>query len=193
MESMDMKELQEIKEQFNYISEKLEKQTIINETLIKESMKEKLSYVDKTFKLYVYAGVIVTPILIALLILNNAPLVLWILITVSLIIEHILYRREFRKLDTKVLVNLGHVEAVERVTTFNKNFKKIGYVMFIPAICLAILFIGMVTDYKFDMGSVIYYLICIIIALGYEYVRQRKMFKKLDSVLKQIKELQGEE
>ena len=192
MEAKDMKELQELREQFNLINEKLEKQAIINETLIKESMKENLSYIDKTFKLYVYAGVFVTPILIALLILNNAPLVLWLFIAIALILEQVLYRKEYRKLDTKSLVNLGHVEAVERVATFNKNFKKIGYVMFVPAICLCILFIGLVTDFKFDMGSVIYYLICIIIALSYEYFRKRKMFKKLDSVLKQIKELRGE-
>ena len=40
MESMESKELQELREQFNLISDKLEKQTIINETLIKESMKK---------------------------------------------------------------------------------------------------------------------------------------------------------
>lgn len=38
---IEMEELQELKEQFNLISEKLEKQKIINETLIKESMTKK--------------------------------------------------------------------------------------------------------------------------------------------------------
>ena len=56
MESMESKELQELREQFNLISDKLEKQTIINETLIKESMKKNVSYVEKTYKLYTTAG-----------------------------------------------------------------------------------------------------------------------------------------
>ena len=45
MEAKDMKELQELREQFSIINEKLEKQAIINEALIKESMKENVSYV----------------------------------------------------------------------------------------------------------------------------------------------------
>ena len=45
--TIDFAELQELREQFNILSEKLEKQIIINETLIKESMKKKLSYVEK--------------------------------------------------------------------------------------------------------------------------------------------------
>lgn len=44
---VDMVELQELKDQFNLINEKLEKQIVINETLIKESMRRKISYVEK--------------------------------------------------------------------------------------------------------------------------------------------------
>ena len=61
---MESKELQELSEQFNLISEKLEKQTIINEILIKESMKKNVSYVEKTYKLYITAVIICAPILI---------------------------------------------------------------------------------------------------------------------------------
>ena len=63
--TMDFAELEELKAQFNILNEKLEKQTIINEKLIKESMKQKLSYVDRTYKMYKIAIVITTPLLIA--------------------------------------------------------------------------------------------------------------------------------
>ncbi|MEE1339116.1 MAG: hypothetical protein UHD04_09235, partial [Muribaculaceae bacterium] len=76
--TMDFAELEELKAQFNILNEKLEKQTIINEKLIKESMKQKLSYVDRTYKMYKIAIVITTPLLIALLFLYKASLVLCI-------------------------------------------------------------------------------------------------------------------
>lgn len=190
--TIDFAELQELKEQFKILNEKLEKQTIINETLIKESIRKKLSYVEKTFKLYVIADIIVAPLLITLFLLYKAPLALWIIVAVALTIELFLFRREYRKLNTKELMTLGHIDAVERVTAFKKNCKKITYVMIIPSISIFVLFVGMITGYKFDMGSVIYYAIFCLLALTYEYVRTKKMFSKLDSVLKQIKELKVE-
>lgn len=187
-----MKELQELREQFNLINEKLEKQVIINEALIKESMKKKLSYINRTYKMYVWALVITTPLLIALLALHKASLGLWIFIVVALLVEFFLNSRLYRKLNTKDLMSLGHVEAVERVAVFKKNYKKITIAMLVPAMVLFVSFIGLVSDYRFDMGTVMYYSIFIVIALTYEFVRSKKMFLKLDSVLKQIKELRGE-
>lgn len=191
-ESLEMKELQELREQFCLINEKLEKQVIINEALIKESMKKKLSYINRTYKMYVWALVITTPLLIALLALYKASLGLWIFIVVALLVEFFLNSRLYRKLNTKDLMSLGHVEAVERVAVFKKNYKKITIAMLVPAMVLFVSFIGLVSDYRFDMGTVMYYSIFIVIALTYEFVRSKKMFKKLDSVLKQIKELRGE-
>lgn len=191
-ESLEMKELQELREQFCLINEKLEKQIIINEALIKESMKKKLSYINRTYKMYVWALVITTPLLIALLALHKASLGLWIFIVVTLLVEFFLNSRLYRKLNTKDLMSLGHVEAVERVAVFKKNYKKITIAMLVPAMVLFVSFIGLVSDYRFDMGTVMYYSIFIVIALTYEFVRSKKMFLKLDSVLKQIKELRGE-
>ncbi len=191
--TMDFAELEELKAQFDILNEKLEKQTIINETLIKESMKQKLSYVDRTARMYRNASLITIPILFALLLLYKAPLALSIFITVALILEQIFYRRLFRKLDTKTLMSLGHIDAVERVSIFRKNFRKINSLMLIPSITLFILFLGLVTDYKFNIGTVILYSVSISITLTYEILRQRKMFKNLDAVLKQIKDLRCEE
>ena len=189
---MDFTELEELRKQFNILNDKLEKQTIINEKLIKESIKQKLSYVERTFRMYRYAGLIVTPLMLALMLLFKAPLLLWIFTATALIVEQFLFQRVFRKFDTKALMSLGHIDAVERVAIFRKNFRKINYVMMIPAIALFVFYVGLVTDYKFDIGTVIYYLICVLIVSTYEVVRQRKMFKKLDAVLKLIEELRRE-
>ena len=63
--------------------------------------------------------------------------------------------------------------------------------MFIPAFIIFIMFIGLITDYKFYIGTIVYYGIFVLAALIWEFTRKRKMFARLDEVLKQIKELRG--
>ena len=190
---MESKELQELREQFNLIGEKLERQSIINEILIKESMKKNVSYVEKTYKLYITAVIIGAPILILFFAIYKASTALWIFGIVALLVEVLLYRREFRKLNVMELMSLGHIEAVAKVTRFKKNLKKINCVMFLPGLFLFIMLVGMVTDYKFDTGTVVYYSIFAFIVIIYETVRYKRMFSKLDAVLKQIKDLRSEE
>ena len=48
-QNLDFAELQELKNQFSLLNEKLEKQRIINEEMIQESMKEKLSYIERWY------------------------------------------------------------------------------------------------------------------------------------------------
>ena len=62
---IEMGELQELKEQFILLNEKLEKQKIINETLIKESMTQKISYVEKVQKRYFIITLLASPLMIA--------------------------------------------------------------------------------------------------------------------------------
>ena len=42
-------DFEELKNQYCLLNEKLEKQRIINEVMIQESMKEKLSYIEKWY------------------------------------------------------------------------------------------------------------------------------------------------
>ena len=44
---LDLKELQELKEQFKLMDAKLEKQRIINEKMLEKSMKENLSHIER--------------------------------------------------------------------------------------------------------------------------------------------------
>ena len=64
---IEMGELQDVKEQFILLAEKLEKQKIINETLIKESMTQKISYVEKVQRRYFIITLLVCPLMMSLL------------------------------------------------------------------------------------------------------------------------------
>ena len=47
---IEFKEFEELKQQFNLLDEKLEKQRIINEEIIGETIKEKLSHIEKWYR-----------------------------------------------------------------------------------------------------------------------------------------------
>lgn len=188
---VDMVELQELKDQFNLINEKLEKQIVINETLIKESMRRKISYVEKNHKWYFIVAALMTPGMLAILLLYKAHWAFVTLVLVALGIEILLHYKGYRMLNPKELMVMGLVDAVERVSRFKKFFNIVTWVMFIPALIIFIMFIGMMTDYTFHYGTVVYYGVFVLAALIWEFTRQRKMYSRLDEVLKQIRELRG--
>lgn len=186
---IEMEELQELKEQFNLISEKLEKQKIINETLIKESMTKKISYVEKVQKWYFIAAILVSPLMLAFLLLYKTHWAVILFVLGTLGLEAYLHYRTFRTLNPKGLMDLGLVDAIERVSRFKKYYNIVTWVMAIPAFAIFILFIGLITNYTFHFGTLIYYGVFVSVAMIWEFVRKRKMFARLDEVLKQIKEL----
>ena len=188
----EFSELQELKEQFNLISEKLEQQVIINKALIHESMNKKISYVDRTFKIYSILVIIATPIFLGLLLLHNAHWAVIIFALLSLLSEGVLYYTAFHKLNSNDLLMLGFVDAMERVAKFKKRIKTITCIMLIPGIALFIIYVGLTTNFNFDINIVIYYAIFVSAAFIWELLRTKKMFRQLDGILAQIKEIRSE-
>ena len=187
----DMEELQELKEQFNLIEEKLVKQQIINENLIKESMKKKISYVERFHKKYFIVAILTIPLFFAEMLLNKA----WAIIAfalISMVVEIILHYKAFRTLCPKELLDMNLINAIERVSQFKKQYKIMTWIMLIPALIISVMVIGVLTNYTFDVGHVIYYGLFVAIAMIWEFTRTRKLFARLDEVLRQIKELRSE-
>lgn len=188
---IEMGELQELKEQFILLTEKLEKQKIINETLIKESMRRKISYVEKKYKWYFIIATLMTPGILGILLLYKAHWAIVAFVLLALGIEMLLHYKGYRMLNPNELMVMGFVDASERVSRFKKFFNIVTWVMFVPALIIFIMFIGLMTDYTFHYGTIIYYGIFVLVALVWEFTRKRKMYSRLDEVLKQIKELRG--
>lgn len=187
----DMEELQELKEQFNLIEEKLVKQQIINENLIKESMKKKISYVERFHKMYFIVAILTIPLFFAEMLLNKAWAIIAFAFT-SLLVEIMLHYKAFRTLSPKELLDMRLVDAMERVSRFKKRYKIMTWIMLIPALIISVMVIGVLTNYTFDVGHVIYYGLFVATAMIWEFTRTRKLFKNLDEVLRQIKELRSE-
>lgn len=190
--TIDFAELEELKTQFNLLNEKLEKQQIINENLIKESMTRKISYVERFHKMYFIVAAMITPLFVAIMLLYKANWAIIAFALTSLVVEIILHYKAFRTLCPKELLDMKLIDAMERVSRFKKQYKIATWIMLIPSLLIFVMFIGLVTNYSFDMGHVIFYGLSCLAAMIWELTRTRKLFSRLDGVLKQIKELKGE-
>ena len=190
--TIDFAELEELKIQFNLLNEKLEKQQIINENLIKESMRRKISYVERFHKIYFIVATLTIPVFIALLLLYKANWAIIAFAFTSLLVEIMLHYKAFRTLSPKELLDMNLINAIERVSRFKKRYKIMTWIMLIPALIISVMVIGVLTNYTFDVGHVIYYGLFVATAMIWELTRTRKLFSRLDGVLKQIKELKGE-
>lgn len=190
--TIDFAELEELKTQFNLLNEKLEKQQIINENLIKESMTRKISYVERFHKMYFIVAAMITPLFVAIMLLYKANWAIIAFALTSLVVEIILHYKAFRTLCPKELLDMKLIDAMERVSRFKKQYKIATWIMLIPSLLIFVMFIGLVTNYSFDMGHVIYYGLFVATAMIWEFTRTRKLFKNLDEVLRQIKELRSE-
>lgn len=190
--TIDFIELQELKSQFDLLKEKLEKQQIINESLIQESMKQKISYVEKYYKLLFTMYAIVSPLMAIMLVCINVHWAFIVFIMLALVVELAMYYKGYRKLNPKELMVLGYIDAIERVSKFKKQYQLVSQIMFIPAIVFFIIFILAISGYEWHLGRIIYYSIFVMIALIWEIMRKRKLFSRLDGVLRQIKELRNQ-
>ena len=190
--TIDFAELEELKTQFNLLNEKLEKQQIINENLIKESMTRKISYVERFHKMYFIVAAMITPLFVAIMLLYKANWAIIAFALTSLVVEIILHYKAFRTLCPKELLDMNLINAIERVSRFKKRYKIMTWIMLIPALIISVMVIGVLTNYTFDVGHVIYYGLFVAIAMIWEFTRTRKLFKNLDEVLRQIKELRSE-
>ena len=148
---------------------------------------------DRTFKIYSILAIIATPIFLGLLLLHNAHWAVILFALLSLLTEGVLYYTAFHKLNSKDLLMLGFVDAMERVAKFKKRIKIITCVMLIPAIALFIILVGLTTNFNFDINTVIFYAIFVSATFIWELFRTKKMFRELEGILAQIKEIRGAE
>lgn len=190
--TMNFAELQELREQFKILNDKLEKQAIINDNLIQESMKQKISHVERSYKRYLLCYIIIFPMIISFLLLKGAHWGLVTFVLLTLFVEFMLYYRGYRILNPKSLMIKSYVEAVECVSVFKKRFEMITRIMFIPAILILVLLVSLVTGYTWDIGKILFYSVFVLVAWIVGLIRKRKMFFHLDEVLNKIKELRSE-
>jgi hypothetical protein len=193
-QNLDFAELQELKNQFNLLDMKLEKQRIINEEMIQESMKEKLSYIEKWYQYRLRVCTIAAPIVSFIFMVRyiNEGFGHWgfsLLILLTGLIELYLDRKSYQALDIKNIPNLSMTEATENVTKHRHLIKQTNKILILPSIVLVVWAILIACNYSWNLPilAITIFMVGIAISWGLYLAKQNR--KKLESVLEQIKKL----
>ena len=193
-QNLDFEELQELKEQFSLLDMKLEKQRIINEEMIQESMKEKLSSVEKWYRNQFQMNIVATPILsIGLIILfMDRGFGYWglSLLTLTLgLLGLFLNKKAYNILDIKNLPNLNIIQATEKVIK-HKQFRTLANkIEIFPAMVLLIWTTLIACRYTWNLPIIALCVFVMGISLSYTFYQMKQNQKRLEAVLEQIKKL----
>ena len=193
-QNLDFAELQELKEQFSLLDMKLEKQRIINEEMIQESMKEKLSYIERWYRNRFYTCVVAAPIVSIIFIVRNitegvGDWTFGFMILLVALVELYFDRKAYRVLDIKNLPNLNMTQATENVIKHKQLRSLANKVLLLPFIVVIVWTILVAGGYTWNLKIISVTVFMMGLSLSYGFQQMKKNQKRLESVLEQIKKL----
>ena len=193
-QNLDFEELQELKEQFSLLDMKLEKQRIINEEIIKESMKEKLSYIERWYRNRFYTCVVAAPIVSIIFIVRNitegvGDWTFGFMILLVALVELYFDRKAYRVLDIKNLPNLNMTQATENVIKHKQLRSLANKVLLLPFIVVIVWTILVAGGYTWNLKIISVTVFMMGLSFSYGFQQMKKNQKRLESVLEQIKKL----
>ena len=193
-QNLDFEELQELKNQFNLLNMKLEKQRIIDEEMIQESMKEKLSHIEKWYRNRFYTCVIAAPIVSMIFIVRNftegvGDWTFGLMILLVALIELYFDRKAYHALDIKNLSTLNMTQATENVIKHKQLRSLANKILILPFIVVIVWTILVAGGYTWNLKIIALTAFMMGISLFYGLQQMKKNHKRLESVLEQIKKL----
>ena len=193
-QNLDFEELQELKEQFSLLDMKLEKQRIINEEMIQESMKEKLSYIERWYRNRFYTCVVAAPIVSIIFIVRNitegvGDWTFGFMILLVALVELYFDRKAYRVLDIKNLPNLNMTQATENVIKHKQLRSLANKVLLLPFIVVIVWTILVAGGYTWNLKIISVTVFMMGLSFSYGFQQMKKNQKRLESVLEQIKKL----
>ena len=193
-QNLDFAELQELKNQFNLLDMKLEKQRIINEEMIQKSMKEKLSYIEKWYRDRLIVCLVAAPI--ASIFFYGKYITEgfghWgfsLMILVIGLLEFFLDRKSYKALDVKNLSNMNMTQATENIIKHKQLRNMTNKISILPFIILTIWTILIASGYTWNLPIIMFTIFMFGISFSCELYQMKKNQKRLESVLEQIKKL----
>lgn len=193
---LDLKELQELKEQFKLMDAKLEKQRIINEKMLEKSMNENLSHIERWYQYRMRVCSISAPLVSFIFLLKyyDQGIAYWgfcIMIMAVALLELYLDRKSYHALDINNLPNLSMAQATENVIRHKKHRSMSNWTLLIPGIALVAWTILLASDFTWNLNIIAITTFTLGISILWGIYQSKKNNKRLDDVLEQIESLKG--
>lgn len=189
-------ELESLRKQFGLLSVKLEKQRILSEEILIDSMKGKLSHIEKwyhnRFLISLVSAPIVSVVFLFMYIGQGAEywgFGLYILAVAAL--EYVLNRRSYKKLNVKDLASLSMTEATENIARHKQMRSQSNRIMVIPLIILIAWTILIASDFVWKPFVTILTISSLLLSIAWGIHQERANRKRLEEILGMIKNLRG--
>ena len=194
---IDFKELEDLKQQFALLDEKLDKQRIISEEFVGEVIKEKLSYIEKWYSNRFKVSLVSAPIvgIVFLIMYLGKGAGYWgfgLFILAVGALEYLLNRRCYKALDIKQLPSMSMTEAQERIVNHKRLRSFTDKVLALPYIALIAWTILVASGFAWNTVVIAITICAMALSISLGYCQQKANRKRLDTVLRHIKSLRGE-
>ena len=187
----DLNELQELKHQFNLLNEKLEKQAIVNESIIKETMFKKLSTIERWYRMRFMTFYLAVPILTVTFVVQKFHWGFIALVLALATMEFFLNIKCYRILNPKELPNLSVTEASENIIK-HKQWRGLANKITLPfAFVMVIWTIMIATNYTWNLPIIIVLCFMVVFNLIWGWNHAKANRKRLEEVLEHIRQIRG--
>jgi hypothetical protein len=190
-------ELENMRQQMALLKQKLEQQEIVNDSMIRQSVKKNASFINNTHRLYFILDIISIPFTYLILCyFSHLSIWIWLYITCGLIYDAWHRRRICRLIDGRHLYEQNLLEVrkkVLKVKKYERTFNIISY----PAITLWLV-LFFYNSYLTDLHpSVIHTIVVFIIAVAFCFglglYLDRKMARHYQDIIQQIEDVTNSE
>lgn len=192
-----MEELEGLRQQLSLLNKKLEKQSIVNEKLIRNSTKERISNINRTGIIFCVLVAIATPIIaINYARLLNFSLALNIFTCAFMAIAFVYTIWSHWGLNSNLL-NGDLITASGKILRTRKRYKQWGYFSY-PWLAVWLCWNGWEVYTKIDnremlLGIIVGGIIGMIIGGIYGMRQRNKIYRNIDAMLQNIADLKSEE
>lgn len=192
----DESELESLRKQFRLLDAKLSEQRILSEEIINDAMQEKLSHIEKwyhnRFTISLFTAPVVSIVFFFMYLGQGVEYWVFSLYILAVaLLEYFLNRRSYRRLDTRKLPSLSMTEATESIARHKQMRSHINRIMIIPLILLIAWTILIASDFTWKPFIAILTVCSIAVSVIWGIGQERANKKRLEEILKMIKNLRG--
>lgn len=195
---IEFKELEELRQQFGLLDEKLEKQRIISEEIVGEAIKDKLSHIERWYKnrfcVSLFSAPVASIVLFAMYV--GRGIEYWgfsLMILAVGVLEYIMNRRCYNALDIKRLPSMSMTEAQERVINHKRLRSFTEKVLILPYIALIAWTILVASGFSWSIEVITITTFAMVLSIVWGYSQQKANKAHLDAILRHIRSLRGVE
>lgn len=185
-------ELEGLRRQFNMLIDKVERQPIVSDGMLRQTMERGSSAVEREYRMRLRACLMAGPMLLVFFLCAGIHWSYIVFVAVLAGIEYVLNHRNYRALAPQSLAGLSMTDATERVARFRKMRSRMRKWLVAPAVVLCVWTVMVACRFSWNWSIIALTVVMLILALLNAVRKEKDVDRSLDEVLRGISELRGD-